>query len=114
MHKGIVLLKRPQGTSLEDFKAWWLGPHLEYSRQRPEVLKYTGSFTVAPAAGCPYVEDEPAFDLLVEIWCKDKETVEMVFNENFKAGGVKDAKTNSGLRVAFVTDEHVVMDRTAT
>ena len=41
MHKGVVLLKRPKGMSVEDFKAWFLGPHLEYSRARPEVLKYT-------------------------------------------------------------------------
>jgi hypothetical protein len=111
MHKGIVLLKRPKGTSVQAFREWWLGSHLSYSRQRPEVLKYTGSFTVAPAAGCPYVDDEPAFDLLVEIWCKDRETVEKVFKENFKAGGVADTLKNAGVRIAFVTDEHVIVDR---
>lgn len=79
MYKGIVLLKRPEGTSVEAFKAWWLGSHLDYSRQRPEVLKYTGSFTAGPAAGCPYIDDEPAFDMLVEFWCKDLETAQNVF-----------------------------------
>jgi hypothetical protein len=112
MHKGIVLLKRPKGTSVESFRDWWLGPHLNHSRQRPEVLKYTGSFTVAPAAGCPYVDGEPVFDLLVEFWCKDLETAVNVFNENFKAGGVADSLKHAGVRVAFVADEHVIVDRT--
>ena len=112
MHKGIVLLKRPKGTTVEAFKAWWLGSHLDHSRQRSEVLKYTGSFTVAPAAGSPYVENEPAFDMLVEIWCKDRETVEKVFNENFKSGGVADTLKHAGVRIAFVAEEHIVLDRT--
>ena len=85
---------------------------MDYSRQRPEVLKYTGSFTVAPAAGSPYVEDEPAYDMLVEFWCKDFETVEKVFNANFKAGGVADTMKHAGVRIAFITEEHVVLDRT--
>ena len=112
MHKGIVLLKRPEGTSVEAFRHWWLGSHLDYSRQRPEVLKYTGSFTVAPAAGSPYVDDEPAYDMVVEIWCKDRETVERVFNENFKAGGVGDTLRHARVRIAFVAEEHIVLDRT--
>jgi hypothetical protein len=111
MYKGIVLLKRPQGTSVEAFREWWVGSHLNYSRQRPEVLRYTGSFTVAPAAGCPYVEDEPAYDLLVEFWCKDLETVTNVFNENFKAGGVEDSLVHSRMRIAFIAEEHIVVDR---
>jgi hypothetical protein len=112
MHKGIVLLKRPKGTSVEAFREWWLGSHLNYSRQRPEVLKYTGSFTVAPAAGSPYTEGEPAYDMLVEFWCKDRETVENVFNENFKAGGVADSLKHAGVRIAFIAEEHVIVDRT--
>ena len=112
MHKGIVLLKRPKGTSVEAFREWWLGAHLDYSRKRPEVLRYTGSFTVAPAPGCPYVDDEPAFDMLVEFWCKDLETVHKVFNANFKDGGVGDTLKHAGVRIAFIAEERVVLDRT--
>jgi len=111
MHKGIVLLKRPKGTSVEALKEWWLGAHLDYSRRQPEVLKYTGSFVVGPAAGCPYTDDEPAYDMLVEFWCKDRATVEKVFNENYKAGGVADSLKHAGIRIAFIADEHVVVDR---
>ena len=111
MYKGIVLLKRPNTMTVEQFKAWFLGPHLEYSRSRPEVLKYTGSFTVAPAAGSPFVDGEPAYDILVEFWCKDRETAESVFNKNYKAGGVNDTLTHAGVRIAFVAEEHIIVDR---
>lgn len=112
MHKGVVLLKRPKGMSVEDFRAWFMGPHLNYSRSRPEVLKYTGSFTVAPGPASPYVDGEPVYDILVEIWCKDRETVENAFRELQAAGGVKDTLTHAGTRIAFISEEVIIFDRT--
>lgn len=112
MHKGIVLLKRPAGMSVEDFRAWFMGPHLEYSKSRPEVLKYTGSFTVAPAPGSPFTDGEPAFDIVAEIWCKDLEAVQSVYAALRSAGGVKDSQTHASVRIAFLAEEHVIFDRT--
>jgi hypothetical protein len=113
MHKGIVLLKRPPGTTMEEFKAWFLGPHLNYSRARPEVLRYTGSFTVAPAPGSPFHDGEPDYDIIAEIWCKDLESVANAFAANQAAGGVKDSLSHAGTRIAFIAEEHVVFDRTS-
>lgn len=112
MYKGIVLLKRPPGTSVEDFRKWFLGPHLDYSRARPEVLKYTGSFTAAPAPASPFQDGEPAYDILVEIWCKDLESVKNAFAANQAAGGINDSLRHAGIRIAYIAEEHVVFDRT--
>lgn len=111
MHKGVVLLKRPKGMSVEDFKAWFLGPHLEYSRARPEVLKYTGSFTVAPAPGSPFKDGEPDYDILVEIWCKDLASVQSAYAALHAAGGVKDTLSHAGTRIAYIAEEHIIFDR---
>jgi hypothetical protein len=112
MHKGIVLLKRPKGMTVQEFKEWFLGPHLEYSRARPEVLKYTGSFTVAPGPGSPYVDGEPAYDILAEIWCTDLKAVQNAFAALQKAGGVADSQKYAAIRIAYIAEEHVVFDRT--
>ncbi len=111
MHKGVVLLKRPKGMSVEDFRAWFMGPHLDYSRARPEVLKYTGSFTVAPGPASPFVDGEPAYDILVEIWCKDLEAVQSAYEALYAAGGVKDTLSHAGTRIAFIAEEHIVFDK---
>ena len=111
MHKGIVLLKRPSGMTVEAFREWFLGPHLNYSKSRPEVLRYTGSFTVAPAPGSPFRDGEPDYDIIAEIWCEDLATVQNVYAELQKAGGVKDSQTHASVRIAFLAEEHVVFDR---
>jgi hypothetical protein len=112
MHKGIVLLKRPAGMTREAFKAWFLGPHLDYSRSRPEVLKYTGSFTVAPAPGSPFPDGEPDYDIVAEIWCTDLAAVQSAYTGLQRAGGVSDSQTHASVRIAFIAEEHVVFDRT--
>ena len=111
MHKGIVLLKRPKGMTVEEFKAWFLGPHLDFSRSRPEVLRYTGSFTVAPGPGSPYKDGEPDYDIVAEIWCKDLASIQSAYAALYAAGGVKDSQTHAGTRISFIAEEHVVFDK---
>ena len=112
MYKGVVLLKRPKGTSVEDFRAWFMGPHLDYSRARPEVIKYTGSFTVAPGPSSPFKDNEPDYDILVEIWCNDLESIKRAFAANEAEGGIEDSLAHAGKRVAFIAEETVIFDRT--
>lgn len=111
MHKGIVLLKRPSGMSVADFRAWFMGPHLDFARSRPEVLRYTGSFTVAEGPASPFIDGEPAFDIVVEIWCKDLEAAQTAYAGLHGAGGVKDTLTHAGTRIAFIAEEHVIFDK---
>lgn len=111
MHKGVVLLKRPVGVSIEDFRAWFMGQHLEFARARPEIIKYTGSFTVAAGPHSPYENGEPAYDMIAEIWCEDRETVESAFAKLHAAGGIKDVMKHVGYRLSFICEENVIFDR---
>ncbi len=112
MHKGIVLLKRRPGMSREAFREWFMGPHLDFSRNRPEVLRYTGSFTVGEGPGSPFVNGEPAFDIVSEIWCKDLEAIQQAYAGLHRAGGPSDTLAHAGTRIAFIAEEQVIFDKT--
>lgn len=111
MHKGIVLLKRAPELSPEEFEEWFLGPHLDFSRSRPEVRRYTGSVVVAEGPDSPWIDGEPAFDIVSEIWCDSLEDVQSAFAALRQMGGVKDSKSVSSVRIALIAEEHLVFDR---
>lgn len=114
MYKIVVLLKRAEGMSVEEFREWFLGPHVDLVRQvirdDGRLRHYTGSFTVSMAGQPPVSEggDEPPWDVVSEVWTDDEESLRSVFKALQSAGGPDDSRTHSSVRVGLFAEEVVV------
>ncbi|MDE3102334.1 MAG: hypothetical protein KGJ98_08875 [Chloroflexota bacterium] len=76
------------------------------------MLRYTGSFTVGEAPGSPFIDGEPAFDIVSEIWCSDLPAIQSAYDGLRRAGGPLDTLSHAGTRIAFLAEEHVIFDKT--
>jgi uncharacterized protein (TIGR02118 family) len=63
MFKAIILLKRGEDMSYEDFKKWWLVDHSGKAAQLPGVRKIVFNLT----------DDGSAYDGVSELWFDSKE-----------------------------------------
>ena len=106
--KGIVLLKRKQGTSREEFLDWVVNTHSRFSKSIPEVLRYTTSLVVAPGPRCSFPDGEPPYDLINEIWCRDRETLDRVYAQLQAMGGPAHTLTGASERISLLCEEYVL------
>lgn len=80
MHKVFVMLKRRPGMSPEAFRAHYEGVHA------PLCMKYMAGVDryvrhyLAPAPGIK----EPEYDVITELWFKDKATLDLVLEHAAK------------------------------
>lgn len=105
-YKGIVLLKRKKGTRKEDLLDWLIDRHAHYGRAVDSIYRYTGSLIVAPGPRYEFEGGEPPFDLINEIWCKDRETLERAYAELDRNGGPKHTIASVSRRVSLIAAEY--------
>lgn len=106
-YKGIVLLKRREGATKEEFLDWVVNVHSRFSRSLPEVLKYTGSLVVAPGPRTEFQDGEPPFDLINEIWCRDRATLDQAYAKLVAMGGPTHTLSGAGKRISLLCEEYV-------
>lgn len=70
--KRMVLLKRRVDLSLDQFFAYWAGPHARVASRLPGVSKYTQN----QVQECLWMDGGPAVDGIVELWFRDQESME--------------------------------------
>ncbi len=107
-YKGIVLLKRKEGMSREDLLDWLLTSHSRFSRSVPEVLRYTGSLVVAPGPRYAFPNGEPPFDLINEIWCRDRAALEQAYVQLGAMGGPESTLSAVSQRIPLYCEEYVL------
>lgn len=107
-YKGIVLLKRREGMSREEFLHWLLTSHSRYSKSLPEVLRYTGSLVVAPGPRCEFPDGEPPFDLINEIWCRDRASLDKAYAQLESMGGPKHTLGAASQRISLLCEEYIL------
>ncbi len=103
-----MLLKRRAHISSDDFESWFLGEHARHAAEvgGERLLKYTGSFVVAPGPRSPWPNNEPAVDVVSEFWCTDRATVEATYADLAGARGeVNNVLGMVSWREAFVAEE---------
>jgi uncharacterized protein (TIGR02118 family) len=69
MFKAIILLKRGENMSHDEFKQWWLVDHSGKAAQLPGVRKIVFNL----------VDDGSAFDGVSELWFDSKEDFEAAY-----------------------------------
>ncbi len=99
MFKAIILLKRGENMSHEDFKQWWLVDHSGKAAQLPGVRKII--FNLA--------DDGSAYDGVSELWFDSKEDFEAAYaTETGKAVAADSLAHLSARERMFVTENEIL------
>ncbi len=84
MIKLIILLKRKQGMSLDDFQAYWHGTHGKVVMGTPPFSDYIRRYVQSPnvrGARSAFASDDSGFDGAAEVWFDDVESMNKAFAE---------------------------------
>ena len=71
MFKAVILLKRRDDTSPEEFAQWWLGDHAPLAKGLPGVRGATFNLVAGDGSG--------AFDGVSELWFDDQAAFEAAY-----------------------------------
>ena len=108
-YKGIVLLKRKAGVSREDLLDWALNKHSHFAISVSEISRYTTSLIVAPGPRYKFPDGEPPFDLIHEIWCADRESLDNAYAKLDAMGATQAAlSSHFSQRIALIGEERVL------
>ena len=99
MFKAIILLKRGENMSHEDFKQWWLVEHSGKAAQLPGVRKIV--FNLA--------DDGSAYDGVSELWFDSKADFEAAYETEIGKGVAADSMAHLSARERmFVVENEIV------
>ena len=99
MFKAIILLKRREDMSHDEFKTWWLGAHAPKAAKLPNVRKIC--FNLA--------DDGGAFDGVSELWFDSKEDFESAYATEIGKEVAADSIAHLSARERlFVTENSIV------
>jgi hypothetical protein len=77
MFKSVFLLKRKPGTTMEEFKAYYETSHrMLGERVLPTAERYVRRYLTPYSPDPGALADEQEFDVITEIWFKDRATFE--------------------------------------
>jgi len=99
MFKAIILLKRGENMSHDEFKQWWLVDHSGKAAQLPGVRKIV--FNLA--------DDGSAYDGVSELWFDSKEYFEAAYATEIGKGVAADSLAHLSARERmFVTENEIL------
>ena len=99
MYKAIILLKRGEDMTHEDFKTWWLVDHSKKAATLPGVRKIV--FNLAA--------DGSSFDGISELWFDSKEAFEAAYESEIGKAVAADSIAHLADRQRiFVTENDIV------
>ena len=100
MFKVIGILKRPEGTSFEEFRRWWFEEHAPKVKRWPGVVGYHVNMAVSP---------DEEFDGVAEVWFDSERSAREVFSTPEGRAARESATGGSGRSVIFVAEETVMV-----
>lgn len=110
----IVLLKRNEGMSREEFNDHWLNIHGEIAKSYPHVIRYS-QLHLADSDTVGDVESHDfGIDGIVDFIYDSKENVAKIWESEIGKRGIEDAKLFIGALREYQVDEHLIVDRTGT
>ena len=108
----IVLLKRNEGMSREEFNDHWLNIHGEIAKGYPHVIRYS-QLHLADSDTVGDVESHDfGIDGIVDFIYDSKENIAKIWESEIGKRGIEDAKLFIGALREYQVDEHLIVDRT--
>ena len=99
MFKAIILLGRRDGSTPEEFRAWWLGPHAELAAGLPGLRRLR--FNV--------VEDGAAYDGVSELWFDSRAAFEAAYASEDGQRVAADSLAHVARRERLLVDERAIV-----
>ena len=99
MFKAIILLKRGENMSHDEFKQWWLVDHSEKAAQLPGVRKIVFNL----------VDDGSAYDGVSELWFDSKEDFEAAYATEIGKGVAADSLAHLSARERMFVVENDIL-----
>lgn len=100
MFKAIILLKRKEDMTHEEFKNWWLVEHTPLARQLPNVRKICYNLA----------DDGSAYDGVAELWFDSQEDFENAYATEIGKSVAADSLAHLAVRERlFVTENNVAI-----
>ncbi len=94
--KAIVLLKRREGDSQEDFRRWWLEEHAPLARRLPGLRKLVFNL----------VDGDGDYDGVSELWFDSRADFDAAYASEIGQEVTADSLSHVGGRVRLVVEEH--------
>ncbi len=104
MKKLVFGLTRPEDTSVEAFRDYWLEEHAPMAADLPGLRRYTVSFPDDP--------DRSQYDGLSELWFDDREALDAALASEAGEAIAQDLANFAGDddMLQLVVEEHVVVE----
>ncbi|RYX91971.1 MAG: EthD family reductase [Comamonadaceae bacterium] len=103
MFKAMILLKRREGVSLQEFSEWWLGAHAPLAMALPKVRGAMFNLVDGDGSG-PY-------DGVSELWFDSQADFEAAYATDQGKAVAADSMANVSKRERMFVAEHVLVDR---
>ena len=96
MFKAIILLTRREGTTHDEFRAWWLERHAPIARQLPGVRRLVFNVVEADTGPC---------DGISELWFDSRDAFDAAYATEIGRRVAADTVANVSARVRLFVDE---------
>ncbi len=100
MFKAVILLARVEGTSREEFRAWWLERHAPLARSLPGLRRLV--FNVVEGDDAPY-------DGVSELWFDTRDDFDAAYATDIGRAVAADSMANVRARVRLLVDEQPLL-----
>ena len=101
MFKAIILLKRRDDSTLEEFARWWLVEHAPLAKGLPGVRGATFNLVAGDGSG--------AFDGVSELWFDDQAAFEAAYATEHGRAVAADSMAHVSRRERLFVGEHVLV-----
>jgi uncharacterized protein (TIGR02118 family) len=102
MFKLMVLLKKRDNLSADEFARYWLETHAPLAKKMPGLRKYVVNVVQRPP------NREPEYDGIVELWFDDRENMKKAFASPEGLTTQKDSKTFTSKMTTLFIDERPI------
>lgn len=103
MFKLIILLKKKQSMSDEEFAKYWLDVHAPLAKKMPGLRKYVVNVVRRPP------NREPDYNGVVELWFDNVQAMKDAFRSDEGRATQKDTEKFTSHLTTLYIDEHTVL-----
>ena len=104
MFKAMILLKRKDTVSRDEFSKWWLGEHKPLAQQLPGLRRAVFNLVAEDANA------DSKYDGVSELWFDSQSDFEAAYASETGKAVAADSLANVGTRERLLVSEHVIKD----